>query len=48
MRLEKFADPLATATVHWTLNAVGVPVVVITACSAAGMAASAGSVFIAT
>jgi hypothetical protein len=47
IRLLKLADPFATATLHWTLKTVGDVVVVVTACSEAGIAASAGSVFVA-
>ena len=47
IRLLELAVPLATATVHSTLN-WDVDVVVVTACSDTGIAASAGSVFMAT
>jgi hypothetical protein len=47
IRLLKLAEPLATCTSHSTLNWV-VDVVVVTACSDTGIAASAGSVFMET
>ncbi len=47
IRLLKLADPLATSTAHWTLSWDD-DAAVVTACSDAGIAASAGSVFIET